>query len=70
MADAPTSNGKSRIYILRDRKNDKAAPRLIDAKSETAALVWVADSQYTIEIAKPRDVQAAYEAGAKMEHVA
>ncbi len=56
----------TRIYILRGR-SDETTDRLIDAKSETAALIHVADALYSIAVAKPKDVADAYKAGAIME---
>ena len=62
------TEARTRIYVLKARNvTTETQVRLIDAKSETAALTYIGDTLYSIEIARPKDVADAYKAGATME---
>lgn len=58
---------QTRIYVVTSSKNLTGQTRLIEASSQSQAVRHVAQDEYAVHVASPKDVAALMAAGARIE---
>lgn len=55
------------IYIVKNKQNPEAAPRLVEADNNTQSLRFVANDTFEVKVATATDVAKLMQSGAALE---